>query len=279
MYLHGLQFYSEQRKLTRIGLAEAPLDDPLDWRMVSEEPLIDLGGERATDSHMAAYPWVTRITDTHWHLYYAAWDARSSRMPRTRSATRPAWPKATTPASRGGATAGRCWRWDAAAPPTRTAPAPARCSRSATSTGCTTRRCRCRPPTGGGSPPRSPSPATAATPSSRTLRGALLNIPPRIGHLASTCSKPFVERSGDLFHMWFSRAVDGEHYRVHYAESADGIHFKWLPDPRRRRERIRLGLADDLLPVGDPPRRPGRKPARSCSTPATTTPASAPPNS
>ena len=74
MYLHGLQFFSEQRKLTRIGLAEAPLDDPLDWRMVSEEPLIDLGGEGATDSHMAAYPWVVRITDTHWHLYYAAWD-------------------------------------------------------------------------------------------------------------------------------------------------------------------------------------------------------------
>ena len=74
MYLHGLQFFSEQRKLTRIGLAEAPLDDPLAWRMVSEEPLIDLGGEGATDSHMAAYPWVVRITDTHWHLYYAAWD-------------------------------------------------------------------------------------------------------------------------------------------------------------------------------------------------------------
>ena len=64
MYLHGLQFYSERRKLTRIGLAEAPLDDPLDWRMVSEEPLIDLGGEGATDPHMAAYPWVVRITHT-----------------------------------------------------------------------------------------------------------------------------------------------------------------------------------------------------------------------
>ena len=66
MYLHGLQFFSEQRKLTRIGLAEAPLDDPLDWRMVSQEPLIDLGGEGATDSHMAAYPWVVRIT---FHFY------------------------------------------------------------------------------------------------------------------------------------------------------------------------------------------------------------------
>ena len=74
MYLHGLQFFSEQRELTRIGLAEAPLDDPLDWRMVSEELLIDLGGEGATDSHMAAYPWVVRIADIHWHLYYAAWD-------------------------------------------------------------------------------------------------------------------------------------------------------------------------------------------------------------
>ena len=61
--------------------------------------------------------------------------------------------------------------------------------------------------------------------------GALLNLPPRIGHLVSTCSKPFVERSGDLFRMWLSCAVDGEHYRIHYAESADGIHFKWLPDP------------------------------------------------
>ena len=31
--------------------------------------------------------------------------------------------------------------------------------------------------------------------------------------------------------MWFSCAVDGERYRIHYAESDDGIHFKWLPNP------------------------------------------------
>ena len=79
MYLHGLQFYSERRKLTRIGLAEAPLDDPLDWRMVSEEPLIDLGGEGATDPHMAAYPWVVRITHTRRHPLQVA--ARGGRTP------------------------------------------------------------------------------------------------------------------------------------------------------------------------------------------------------
>lgn len=61
--------------------------------------------------------------------------------------------------------------------------------------------------------------------------GALINIPPRIGHGYSTSSKPFVERNDDRFDVWYSCAVDGQYYRIHYAQSDDGMHFSWLPDP------------------------------------------------
>ena len=36
---------------------------------------------------------------------------------------------------------------------------------------------------------------------------------------------------GVIFPQRDDFAVDGEHYRIHYAESADGIHFKCLHDP------------------------------------------------
>jgi hypothetical protein len=61
--------------------------------------------------------------------------------------------------------------------------------------------------------------------------GAVLNIPPRLDAGRSTSSKPFVERNGDRFDMWYSCAVDGAHYRVHYAQSDDGLRFRWRPDP------------------------------------------------
>ncbi len=230
MYLHGLQFFSERRKLTRIGLAEAPLDDPLDWRMVSEEPLIDLGGEGATDSHMAAYPWVVRITDTHWHLYYAAWDG--SFVPHAPHQKRYQTCMAESD------DAGVTWRRDGRPL--------LELGRSGAPDENGTGSCAVIPVgneywmyyTALSVPTADWGRISTALAVSRDgghtfvphAAGALLNLPPRIGHLVSTCSKPFVERSGDLFHMWFSCAVDGEHYRIHYAESADGIHFKWLPD-------------------------------------------------
>jgi hypothetical protein len=61
--------------------------------------------------------------------------------------------------------------------------------------------------------------------------GALLSVPPAIGHPGSTCSKPFLMWDGDIFRMWFSCAKDRRGYRIHYAESRDGMHFKWIRDP------------------------------------------------
>lgn len=74
MYFHGEQYFSDRNKVRRVGLAEASLDDPMAWTMVGDDPLIDLGPEGSIDSHWVSYPWVVPITDTHWRLYYAAWD-------------------------------------------------------------------------------------------------------------------------------------------------------------------------------------------------------------
>jgi hypothetical protein len=56
-------------------------------------------------------------------------------------------------------------------------------------------------------------------------------VPPVIGAAGSTSSKPFVERTGGGYRMWYSYAADGKYYRIHYAESPDGVHFKWWPEP------------------------------------------------
>ena len=60
--------------------------------------------------------------------------------------------------------------------------------------------------------------------------GALINVLPEIGCPGSVSSKPFVEVHDGIFRMWFSFARRTS-YHIHYAESTDGIRFKWLPDP------------------------------------------------
>ena len=62
--------------------------------------------------------------------------------------------------------------------------------------------------------------------------GALISIPVKLGSEFSTCSKPFVEEAEDGYRMWLSVVRDdAEVYRIHYAESPDGIHWKWTPEP------------------------------------------------
>ena len=39
-----------------------------------------------------------------------------------------------------------------------------------------------------------------------------------------------VEHNGEVFGLWFS-CNRGKRWRVSYAESQDGIHFKWWPKP------------------------------------------------
>ena len=66
MYYHGR--LADQ---IRIGFAEAPIDDPLNWTKHPRNPVLDLVEPGQPDSEWCAYPWVVPITETRWHMYYA----------------------------------------------------------------------------------------------------------------------------------------------------------------------------------------------------------------
>ena len=226
MYYHG-----RQGELIRIGFAEASPDDPFTWKKHPGNPVLDLGPEGAIDSHWAAYPWVVPITHTHWHLYYATFGGEYLDEAKTRKIWRTSlaesddagitWQRTGSPLfelGRPGAPdehgTGSCcvrevgdeyWMWYTAVSRLRSD-----WYRISVALAIST----------DGGHTFTPHPA-----------GALLNIPPRIGDPGSTCSKPFVEYDDDIFRIWFSCAKDGQHYRVNYAESQDGIHFKWYPEP------------------------------------------------
>lgn len=220
MYYHG-----QQGQFRRIGLAEADVSDPFTWRKKSDGPLLDLGEPGAIDSHWVAYPWVVPITDTHWHMYYGAWGGEFH-MP-----GRKIWYTTMAESDDGGLTwtrtghplielgrpfhgTGSCavikveeefWMYYTAVYMPRTDFYRISIALAVSTDGGHTFE---------------PHPA-----------GALLDIPPRIGDPGSTCSKPFLDHDDNIFRMWFSCAKDGRHYRIHYAESPDGIHFKWYPNP------------------------------------------------
>ncbi|MBI3943616.1 MAG: hypothetical protein HY326_11440 [Chloroflexi bacterium] len=226
MYYHG-----RQGQLIRIGLAEAPLSDPLAWRKYSGQPVLDLGPPGSIDSHWAGYPWVVPITGTHWHMYYAGWGGQFD----PNISYRKIWGTTLAESDDGGLTwqragrllfqpgrpyapdahgSGSCavlpvgneyWMWYTAINQPR--PDFYRISVAlAVSTD--------------GGHTFTPHPA-----------GGLVNLPPQVGKLGSTCSKPCVDFTGGRFRMWFSVAQDGQNYRIHYAESPDGIYFNWLPEP------------------------------------------------
>lgn len=235
MYYHGREGGPVRADVTpgriRIGMARASVEDPLSWEKHSGNPILDLGPHGGIDSHWASYPWVVPVTDMHWHMYYAGFggeyqdEAKTRKIWRTTmaesddggltwersgSALLPlGWPNAPDADGTGSCSVLRLddeyWMWYTAV--SRPRPDWYRISVALA-----------RSTDGGHS--FAPHP-----------EGALLNVPPAIGSPGSTCSKPFVERDGDLFRMWFSCAKDRRGYRVHYAESADGIRFKWLQEP------------------------------------------------
>ena len=231
MFYHGEQYFDDKRKFRRIGLAEASRSDPLSWRKVSDQPLLDLGPAGSIDSHWVSYPWVVPITETHWHMYYAAWDGQflpgdpnqkryTTTMAESDDGGR-SWKRSNRlliQLARPGACdehgSGSCavlkvgdeyWMY-------YTAVSHPRPDWSRISVALAISR--------DGGHNFEPHPA-----------GALVNVPPVIGSVYSTSSKPFVEHRDGLYRMWYSCARDKRGYRIHYAESPDGIYFKWLPDP------------------------------------------------
>ena len=231
MYLHFEEFHDHRNKLRRIGLAAAPLDDPMTWSYVGEQPLLDLDPPGPLDSHMLTYPWIVPIDASHWHMYYAAWDG--SFLPKAPEQKRYitclaesddggiSWSRVDRELLQLGRPdavdhhgSGSCavipvgdelWMYYTAL----LIPNP-QWHRIFTALAVSR----------DGGHTFTPHPA-----------GALVNVPPRIGGWGSTASKPFVRWVGDRYDMWFSCAEDGIHYRIHYARSADGVHFEWHPLP------------------------------------------------
>lgn len=226
MYYHG-----RQGELIRIGFAEAPADNPFSWTRHPGNPVLDLGGKGQIDSHWVAYPWVVPITDTHWHMYHATFggtyldEAKTFKIWRTALAesddagitwTRTGRPlfELERPQSADQHGTGSCcvrkvgteyWMWYTAISRPRDDWHRITVALATSADGGHTFR---------------PHP-----------KGEVLALPPWIGATGSTCSRPFVECAPQGFRVWFSCARDGEHYRIHYAESPDGIHLRWSPEP------------------------------------------------
>ena len=231
MFFHGEQFFDDRNKLRRIGVAEASVDDPLTWKRVSAEPLIDLGAPGAIDSQWVAYPWIVPISDTHWHLYYAAWDGAFLETA--------SWQKRFTTCLAESDDAGATWH--RGGQPLLELGRPYACDEHGTGS-CAVigvgaeywmfYTALSKPNADWG---RVSTALAVSKDGGHTFTpheaGALINVPPRIGHYASTSSKPYVERCGEGFDMWYSCAVDGQSYRIHYARSEDGLHYHWQPDP------------------------------------------------
>jgi hypothetical protein len=231
MYFDGWQPHRAGNFRRRIGVAETSVADPLTWRRVQDDPVLDLGPAGSIDSEWASYPWVLPVTATHWHMYYAGWGGKFH----THVPERKIWWTALAESD----DAGRTWRRTGR--PLLELGRPGACDEHGTGS------CAVLPVgrehwmwyTAISNPIsdwyRISVALAVSTDGGHTFRphpaGALVNIPPLLGHAGSTSSKPFVERRGDRFHLWYSCAKDGRKYRVHYAESGDGIHFKWLPDP------------------------------------------------
>ena len=225
-----LYYHGRQNNRIRIGMAEADIGDPLNWRKRFDRPVLDLGPEGSLDSHWAGYPWIVPITDNHFHLYYATWDGTTHD-----NGVQKKWRTSLAESDDGGLT------WQKTNRALIEVGQPGACDEHATGS-CAVRQ------VGNQywmwytaiSRPRVDwyriSTALATSDDgghtfTRHSAGAVINLPPRIGSPGSTCSKPYVEVDGDQFRLWFSCAADGQSYRVHYAESRDGIHFNWDPDP------------------------------------------------
>lgn len=230
---NGLRMYymSIEGERRRVGLAEADVSDPLAWRKVSDRPLLDFGKPGSIDSHWVSYPWVVPVTATHWHLYYATWNGAYLPGPGRRKL----WGTSLAESDDAGRT------WTRTGGPLFDRGRPFACDEHGTGS-CAVL------PVGAEywmwyTAISRPAPdhhkisiaLAVSTDEGHTFErhpaGALLNLPPPIGKVGTTCSKPFVEFSGGRYRMWFSCAKDGDHYRIHYAESADGIRFKWWPEP------------------------------------------------
>ena len=215
----------------RIALAEADVGDPFAWRKCLDGPLLDVGPAGTIDSRWAGYPCVVPITDDHWHMYYVAWGGEYDREVPTRkvchismaesddggitwSRTGRSLIRIGRPGACDEHTAGSCfvcrygdeyWMWYTAISRPREEWFKGTVALAVSDDGGHT--------------------------FSQHPAGAVVEAPAMIGTLGSKCAKPFVEASDRGVLMWFSYAADCHHYRVHYAESWDGIHFSWLPEP------------------------------------------------
>ncbi len=236
MYYEGRQPFTQpsgRREYTlRMGMAEASIHDPLTWKKNPLNPTFDVGPEGSVDSKWAGYPWIVQVTDQHWHMYYASWDGgllpygiTFRKWGTTMAESDDAgltWRRSgilvIQPDRRGACDehgSGSCavlkvgeeyWMWYTALykprPDFHRISIALAISRD-------------------GGHTFEPHPA-----------GAVFSKPAPLGAVGSTSSKPHVEFRDGKFLMWFSGSTpDGRFYRIYYAESPDGLNFRWHPDP------------------------------------------------
>lgn len=220
----------------RIGFATASVDDPLTWTKSPSNPVLDMGESGDVDWRAAQYPWVLPITETHWHMYYVGWPGEFWDYVPNKQAKK--WELTLAESDDGGITwqktGQRIVEWGGEG----------RCDENGVGS-CCVRKVGDEywmwhgviswpiadwyqfgiglsiSTDGGHSFKRHPA-------------SPVMCIPPRIpiqtDRIGTICAKPFVEFNDGIFHMWFTCANDLP-YRICYAQSRDGIHFRWHPEP------------------------------------------------
>lgn len=240
MYYEGRSPYIQpsgrREYILRIGFAEASLDNPMVWTKHSANPVLDVGPTGSVDSHWAGYPWIVRITDAHWHMYYACFDGGSFLPNLSGGAMFRRWGTTMAESDDAGLT------WRRAGKLLLIAGRPGACDEHGTGscsvlkvgdeywmwyTAIYKPRVDFRRISIALAVSRDGGHTFAPHPV-----GAVLNIPPELDANGTTSSKPHVEYRDGRFLMWYSCTTrDGRWYRIHYAESPDGICFFWHRDP------------------------------------------------
>ena len=239
MYYHGrirrILDDGRHHVVDRIGCASGNVADPMSWQKWPGNPLLGLGEVGAPDSHTLGYPCVVPINETHWHMYYVGWGGEFwDHVPREQLKK---WRLLTAESDDGGRT------WSKTGREALATGEPYACDEHGAGSCCVL-------PVGGEhwmwyTAVRWPvadwyqiSVSLAVSTDGghafeRHPAAPVMALPPRkpdrTERIGSICSKPCVVFADGLFRMWFTCADDLP-YRIHYAESRDGIHFHRHPE-------------------------------------------------